>query len=335
MSCTPPHLTNRLALPAALLLLLFASAGARAQGPIGIGAHRGDRASVGSGSIQGRVISPTGRLPGGRIRVTLESNNAASRTAYADSDGAFNFSGTESGPHRITVDAGKDYELAHEAVYIDASRPMANVPVYLKLKPEANPALAGVPQPAVDLYLKGVEAARKNENEQAITHLSAAVAQHPTFGLAHRDLGALYLRTNQLDKAAESLKAAVKALPDDAEARRDYGLVLLEKKEFPAAEENLRAAMKQMSESAQLHMHLGVALMRQRKLEDAVKELQQSIKLGGERMGRAHYYLGGIYWAKSDFKRAADELETYLKLTPKAPDAEQVKASIKQLRDKK
>jgi predicted Zn-dependent protease len=335
MTSTPPRPTTPRAarLVAAFLLLCAAAAGARAQG-IGIGAHRGDRTSSGSGSVQGRIISPLGRLPSARIRVTLESNNAASRTTYADSDGSFTFSGTESGPHRITVDAGETYELAHESVYLDASRPTASVPIYLRLKPEAHPALAGVPQSAVALYLKGVEAGRKNEQEKAIGHLQEAVAQHPEFGLAQRDLGSLYLRTNQLDKAAESLKAAVRALPDDAEARRDYAVVLLEKKEFGAAEENLRAALKTMGESAPVHMYLGVALMRQRKLDDAEKELKQAVKLGGERMARAHYYLGGIYWAKNEFRRAADELETYLKLTPKAADAEQVKASVKQLRAK-
>jgi regulator of sirC expression with transglutaminase-like and TPR domain len=35
-----------------------------------------------------------------------------------------------------------------------------------------------------------------------------------------------------------------------------------------------------------------------------------------------------------DHKRAADELETYLKLEPKASDAERIRAAIKDLRSK-
>jgi regulator of sirC expression with transglutaminase-like and TPR domain len=34
-------------------------------------------------------------------------------------------------------------------------------------------------------------------------------------------------------------------------------------------------------------------------------------------------------------KEAADELEKYLKLDPKAPDADRIKGTIKELRDKK
>lgn len=321
---------------AALLFVFAAHAGASAQS-IGIGAHRNNTGGTGGDRvIRGRILSPSGKLPDSRIRIQLESTNSAGTSTVADDDGNFYFSNLEVGAYTLIVDAGKEYEVVREAVYLGGGGQTTASPlIYLRVRPEAHPALAGVPQPAVALYIKGVEAMRRNETEQAITHLTAAVAQHPNFGLAHRDLGALYLRTNQMDKAAESLKQAVQALPDDPEARRDYGIVLLEKKEFPAAEENLRAALKKMNQSPQAHMYLGVALMRQRKLDDAVKELEQSVKLGGERMGRAHYYLGGIYWAKNEFKRAADELETYLKLTPKAADAEQVKASIKQLREKK
>ncbi|HWS55972.1 MAG TPA: tetratricopeptide repeat protein [Pyrinomonadaceae bacterium] len=332
MSCTP-RLAARVALAVAALTFVFAAhPHARAQA---IGAHRGDIGGTGGDrTIRGRILSPTGKLPATRIRVNLDSTNSSGRSATADPDGNFYFSNLEVGSYTLTVDAGKEYEAVREPVYIGGAQQTINPILYLRVKPEAHPALAGVPGPAVALYLRGVEAARRNDADAAVGHFEQAVAQHAAFGLAHRDLGALYLRAGKFDKAAESLKAAVKAMPDDAEARRDYGVVLLEKKEFGAAEEQLRAALKAMDESAPVHMYMGVALMRQRKLDDAERELRQAVKLGGERMARAHYYLGGIYWAKNEFKRAADELETYLKLTPKAADAEQVKASVKQLRAK-
>ena len=81
-------------------------------------------------------------------------------------------------------------------------------------------------------------------------------------------------------------------------------------------------------------MYLGVALIGLKNIDEAERELQQAAKLGGDQMGAAHKYLGGIYWARRDYKKAADELETYLKLSPKAPDAEQVRGTIKDLRGK-
>ena len=39
-------------------------------------------------------------------------------------------------------------------------------------------------------------------------------------------------------------------------------------------------------------------------------------------------------WRKHDYKQAADELEKYVKLEPKAPDAKKVRYTIKELRNK-
>ena len=42
----------------------------------------------------------------------------------------------------------------------------------------------------------------------------------------------------------------------------------------------------------------------------------------------------GIYWENREYSRAADELEAYLKLVPKAPEAEKVRQTIKELRSR-
>ncbi|HEX8339167.1 MAG TPA: carboxypeptidase-like regulatory domain-containing protein, partial [Pyrinomonadaceae bacterium] len=134
-------------------LLLALQPGARAQG---IGAHHGDRgggAAGGTRSIQGHIISPTGRLPETRIRVTLNSSNGGTKTVAAGEDGVFLINNLEPGPYELTIDAGKDYEVMRESVYLGGLTEKANVPIYLRLRPESNPALAGVPAPAVELYV--------------------------------------------------------------------------------------------------------------------------------------------------------------------------------------
>ncbi len=325
----------------AALLALHVAAGAQ-----GIGAHRGETAggvAGGTRSIQGYVISPTGRLPESRIRVTVSSSNGGTQTAVAGEDGVFLINRLETGPYELTVDAGKEFEPVRESVYIGGAQQTVNVPIYLRLRPEANPALAGVPRPAVDLYVKAQEAERKGDSAKAAALLTDAVAQHAGFGLAHNDLAMLHLQAGQLDKAYEEMKLALKALPDDPQVQLNYGLVSLERKDYAEAEKQFRRSLKRFDKSAQAHMYLGVALLRQKGADaseqqqqqaEAERELQQAVRLGGESAARAHYYLGGLYWARRDYKRAADSLETYLKLAPKAPDAEQVRATIKDLRGK-
>jgi regulator of sirC expression with transglutaminase-like and TPR domain len=48
----------------------------------------------------------------------------------------------------------------------------------------------------------------------------------------------------------------------------------------------------------------------------------------------AHRYLAGAYMNTHKNKEAADELEKYLKLEPKNPDAEKIKKTISDLRSK-
>jgi Tfp pilus assembly protein PilF len=317
----------------AAALLCAVQIGAPAQG---IGAHRGETSggTGGTRAIQGHIISPRGRLPETRIRVTVSSSNGGTQTVAAGEDGVFLFNNLEPGPYELTIDAGKEYELMRESVFIGGAVQTANVPIYLRLKPESNPALAGVPQPAVALYVKAQESARKGDHDKAATLLGQAIEQHPQFGLAHNELGLIHMRAGRLDKALESYKAAAKALPDDAFVQLNYGTALTQKKDFAEAEKQLRRALKKLDQSATGHMYLGVALIGLKNIDEAERELQQAARLGGEQMGAAHKYLGGIYWARRDYRKAADELETYLKLSPKAPDAEQVRATVKDLRSK-
>jgi predicted Zn-dependent protease len=306
--------------------------GARAQG---IGAHRGESTggvAGGTRSIQGHVISPTGRLSESRIRVTVSSSNGGTQTVAAGEDGNFLINNLETGSYNLTIDAGKDFEPVRESIYIGGAQQTVNVPIYLRLRPESNPALAGVPKSALDLYVKGQEAARKGDHDKAASLFGQAVAQYPQFALARNELGLIYMRTGKLDKALEEYKAASKSLPDDPFVQLNYGTALTQKKDFPEAEKQLRAALKRLDKSAAGHLYLGIALIGLKSNDEAELELQQALKLSGDQVGLAHRYLGGIYWARKEYKRAADEIETYLKLTPKAPDAEQLRGMVKDLR---
>ncbi len=70
----------------------------------------------------------------------------------------------------------------------------------------------------------------------------------------------------------------------------------------------------------------------QRKLDEAEKELRTALNINSNEMGSAHRYLGGIYLEKHEYKRAADELDAYLKLVPNAADANLTRQKIKELR---
>jgi Tfp pilus assembly protein PilF len=325
----------------AALLLLLPLTGASAQG---VGAGRELGGSGGAHIIQGRLHFPVRPTEGTRIRVRLEEPNVGTLSTVTDQDFGFKFSGLASGYYTLIIDAGKDYDVYREVVALDRetsrSPRVITVPVYLRPKGSstaagnASAAMADAPKAAVDFYTKAMESANKGDNKKAAELLSKAVEIHPKFALALSELGVQYLKLAQPEKAAEALQAALKIAPDEFMPRLNYGIALLNQKKFSEAEEQLRLALKKNDKAPTAHMYLGIVMISQKNLDEAEKELLLALSSNSSEVNLAHRYLGGVYWGKGDFKRAADELETYLKLVPKAPDAERTRAAIKELRSK-
>src|SRR5207253_4479860 len=122
--------------------------------------------------------------------------------------------------------------------------------------------------------------------------------------------------------AVEAFRAAIKISPDAFIPRLNYGVALLEKNAFAEAEIQLREALKKNADAPTAHMYLGITLIKLRKYDEAESELQHAISSGGDNLSQVHRYLGGLYWSDKKYKLAADELEKYLRLDPKAADAE-------------
>ncbi len=332
------------------LAILFLSIQVNAQGS--------GRSSTGTGgvhSIQGYIFFPSGRRAEGTIVVKLQSYQSGELQVVPDSSGVFSFTNLAPGNYTVVVNAGDDYEIAREDVYIDTdvnlSRTGGRVPttsrrftvmVHLRPKSQAghakpsviNAALAEVPEKARKLYERGVEQARSEDVAKAADTLNEAVSLYPNFPLALNELGVQYLKLRKIDKAVEALKQACKLSPDAFTPRLNLGIALLESREFGGAEQNLREALKRNSNAPTAHMYLGIALVRLNKYEEAEKELAIATQSSNNQLGMASYYLGGIYWKKQDYPRAVEQLETYLRLTPNAADAERVRATIKDLRSR-
>jgi Tfp pilus assembly protein PilF len=351
----PRHTTSAPAAPVLLFaLLLLAPAAAPAAAQVGGTDNSG---TGGNHTIQGRLVGPSGQRSDLRLKVRLESSGFGDLYVFSDANGTFRFTSLRPGSYTVVVEGGEEFETARETVLLETTNVRTNrgvvgtpfnrpitVQVYLRPRREGsgsstppgvlNAALAGVPKPAADLYHRGVEAARKNETARAVDLLRQAVAQHSNFPLALSELGVIYLKIKQPEKAAEALSSSLKLAPEDHGTLLAYGRALLDLRRPAEAEEQFRKALKKNAASPWARLYLGMILLGRREFGEAEREFQQSIKLGGDSAPRAHYYLGGLYWETKQYKRAADELETYLKLVPSAPEAERLRSTIKELRAK-
>jgi regulator of sirC expression with transglutaminase-like and TPR domain len=336
----------------ALMLAVFVSSvsfSARAQG---VGSSRGLSSGDGNHTIQGRVYFPAGQSNGKALKVILETNNSmGGSSTVTDLDGTFRFNNLRPGTYAVVIDGGKEYEAAREPVNIDpgGGGPVSQVNIQLRPKIDAsNPSFAGVPQNALDFYQKGAAAAQKGNAKSAVEFLGKAVGAYPNFSAALSDLGVQYMKLGQMDKAAETFEALLKLKPNDATGHLDLGIAyynlstaLVTEKKFDEsnqkasqAETQLREALKLNSPGPTAHYYLGMSLIKLRRYDEAETELQLAISNGGENLAQAHRYLGGLYQRAQKNKEAVDELEKYLKLDPKAPDVDQIKKMISDLRSK-
>lgn len=333
----------------ALLLAVAGVASAQA-----LGSNRGPVGGEGSNTIEGKVFFPGNEQKGRAVKLHLESNLAISNnSAVTDQDGVFRFNGLPPGTYTVVVEGGKEYENSRETVTIEpiGSSRVSQVNILLRAKIDANnAAFAGVPKAALEAYQKAVAAAQKNDSKAAMQFLTEAVAAKPDFALALNDLGTLYQKQFQWSKAAETFAALVKVTPKDSSAQTSLGIALYHEgdelmsqkkyedaeKLFNACESVLRESIKLKSPAPVPHYYIGLIAIKFKAYDDAQKELEASIKDGGGDNGMplAHKMLGGVYISTRKNKEAADELEKYLKLEPKAPDADKIRASITDLRSK-
>jgi Tfp pilus assembly protein PilF len=325
-----------------MFLLLIAIA-AQAQG-------YGDRSRAGGTggvhSIQGRINFPSNQ-PATAFRIRLESTNSTTLTTFSNSEGIFYFNSLEPSHYTVIIETGDEYVPIREAVYIDreivgsAARTF-NVVFYLRPKGTSltntgvvSASLAKVPKSALEQFKKALEAKEKNDVKLAIEKLNEAVRLYPQFAEAYSELGALYLKSADLKKAEEALRRTLQLNEKNASAQLNYGIVLLNQKKMFEAEKQLEKAVLADESSAIPHMYLGISLLGLNYPEYAEKEFLKAISLkDNEKVALAHRYLGGIYWKRGNFKLAADELEKYVKFSPKASDAEKILATVKQLREK-
>ncbi len=297
--------------------------------------------------IEGRLFFP-GPASSAPIRVRLMGDRGELST-NTDRDGRFFFRGLRPGRYTLTVDGGVEYKVVSQIVDVmpvgavgmpSEFSQMATVNIRLQWRESsdsaalATPIMANIPSEASKLYTDAVNAAQAGDRKKAIEMLKSAIAIHPQFAQALNGLGVQYMKLGELDKAAEAFVSALKIEPELFILRLNYGIVLFQLKKYAEADNEFNLALKKDDKSPTGHFYKGRALISLGRFEDAETELRRVITLGGEEVAMAHRYLGGIYLERGDTRRAVSELEAYLKLMPKAKEAERVRDLIKQLEEK-
>ena len=194
---------------------------------------------------------------------------------------------------------------------------------------------AFAPKDARKAYEKGKEAVKKQKWADAERELRKAVDAYPKFAMAWNELGSVYQAQSKVDDAkvayGESIKADAKLVTPYPQLMR---IAASEKKWEEAAEYGGKAIKLNPYLSPDVYFLSGVAHYQSKKMDTAEEHARQAIKLDEKhRNPKSTYLLGVILAEKNDLPGAAEAMRNYLKYSPDAQDAAQVKqqlASIEQ-----
>ncbi|MGH9871123.1 MAG: tetratricopeptide repeat protein [Pyrinomonadaceae bacterium] len=338
----PPRRRARVAFLTGVFLLCVITATAQS-GP-GVDNNKG----LPDNRIEGRLYFPSGN-PGTPIRVRL-SGDRGETTTNSDRDGRFGFRGLRPGRYTITVEGDTAYQSVSQMVDVmplgsgsmqgDNPSQTASLNIRLQLKTSFDSGsglgtadINKTPKEAVELYNSALKSASEGDRKKATELLKKALSIHPKFVAALNGLGVQYMKLGELDNASETFSSALKIEPELFILRLNYGLVLFQQKKYSEANHELDLALKKNEASSTAHFYKGRVLIALQRYDDAILEFQRVIALKGEEANVAHRYLGGLYVEKGDKAQAISELQAFLKLEPKAKEAEKIREMIKQLQE--
>lgn len=138
-------------------------------------------------------------------------------------------------------------------------------------------------------------------------------------------------QTQALDQV-RLLEDAVKKDPGNDKAWVSLGNALMDASHFSEAIDAYQKALSIDPKNVDVIVDLGTCYRNAGKPDLAVAEYKKALKLNPNHLN-AHRNMGVVLaYDLKDKKQALKEFETYLQLTPNAPDAEKIKQEIKRLK---
>jgi len=191
-----------------------------------------------------------------------------------------------------------------------------------------------VPKGAQKEWLDGMSALRSTKWDEAETHLNAAVAAAPQFGLGWSALALAYHNQHKSAEARDALEHAIQLDPKAPSLRFRLMRTEMDLKDWKAAATTAAALTKADGgrrfpdaylDQAVIHFHLNEL---DQALESATEQVRRDTR---HELPRGEFILGLIYEARHDYPAAAEHMKKYLELSPKASDAQAVRTRIDNL----
>ncbi len=321
----------------------------------------------GSVFLSGRVMLDDGSAPSVAVVIERVCNGRSKPEGYTDRRGRFSF---ELGRSTLTTDASDGmsndgaFGTAHnvhaserdlvgcslraalagyvsEAVSLSGHRALDNPEVGIILL-HRRASVEGLttsvtslkaPKGARQAYQKALKLQRGNKPEEAMGQLERAVAAYASYAAAWYDLGVLYERANRLEEAREAYRRSLEADPKYIRPQLQMaGLHALAGEWKLTAEAAQRVIQLNPYDFPAAYFYRAVAAVNLHDLPTAERAAREGLKLDtDDRIPKLSHVLGLVLAQKHEPLEAAASLKRYLKLAPRAADAELVRQQVAEI----
>ena len=291
--------------------------------------------------IRGRIV-PT---PSFYMRVELYRDGMRLGTTFTKSDGTFRFEREQPGRrYEIRVDLGNGWEYAEEVDFYQSFPVTILIQKHgIRRGPFASGETVGsgtiislaslkVPKKARKEFRKAQRAARKKKYEEALRRLQKATEMYPQYAEAFNEMGLVYRLQNQNQEARQAFDQAIAADPDWVDSYVNLASLQMSARQPQQLLETSNKILQLYPTLSPGHFFHSYANLSLGRLEEAEKSALAADRHEHRQVPQIHLVLASIYRHKGELAKAEKQLRTFLKESPKAPNADQIKAQLAELR---
>jgi len=285
-------------------------------------------------SIAGTVRDDSDQHTMESVRVELrEATGTPINSTFTRGDGEFEFSGVANGDYTIEIIV-RDYEPFREKVTIEHSE-RRGLALFLRRPTSLGSAKSSatisahelsVPHKAHDEYEKGLSLIySKSDYQGGIVQFQRATKDFPNFYEAYAQEGSAYTFLGEMGPAEEAMrKSFALSAGQYSEALLLLAGLLNNTKRFSEAEALSRQGVALDASSWHGHFELARALSALKRPEEAEKSALQARDLTPDNSA-VYLILANIHIQLRNYPALLKDLDSYLKLSPAGPEAEQAR----------
>lgn len=299
--------------------------------------------------IEGTVYNSEHRpLENVYVELKNDMNSPAGQTR-TNSSGRFTFTGMPGGRYLVkAMPLGTNFMEQTQEVFVTNLRrntsDVAYIDFYLQYNKRSDESanaqkpevifVQDIPPAAKKLFEDGKKDL-KNQPDKGFVKIEEALKIFPQYFDALSLLGKEYILRREYEKAYPYLLKAIDVNSRSFITFYRLGYSFYQIKEYPASLKASQAAIVLAPDSADANLLYGTVLRITGNLPEAEKSLLEANSLFKEKDAETHWQLALLYNKLNRNQAAVNELETYLKLKPDAPDKVKIQELIAKLKNSK